>query len=335
MRCDNRKRVRTDDRKQVRSNGRKHVQVDKPVQKDLCKLDAEAATVIHEHARNWPTLPLPEVVHKCLKAYYTNTSQKRPRCCAVCACRRWNTQMHEYVISNGSCADLQGLHILCITDKYIIEHLTQNSIIPHFGNLAMDEYPLLLHSPGVHIKDKSLDAHIDVCNHCHASLKLHKVPKFSLKNHLYHGHLPDEFHDLTWVEEMAVAIYRATAYVTRLYFSDDPKNPHVFHGNTCAHEQNVVSTAKALPRTAADVSNTISVLFVGPSKDVPNKSMLKNVFCIQKAKVHSFLQWLRLNHQMYCDFDIDISALDTYEDDDALPGIENRVISDLETNRKD
>ena len=137
--------------------------------------------MIHEHARNWPTLPLPEVVHKCLKAYYTNTSQKRPRCCAVCACRRWNTQMHEYVISNDSSADLQGLHILHITDKYIIECLTLNSIIPHFGNLAMDEYPLLLHSPGVHIKDKTLGAHIDVCNHCHASLKVHKVPKFSLK----------------------------------------------------------------------------------------------------------------------------------------------------------
>ena len=34
--------------------------------------------MIHECARNWPTLPLPEVVHKCLKAYYTNTSQKDP-----------------------------------------------------------------------------------------------------------------------------------------------------------------------------------------------------------------------------------------------------------------
>src|SRR5258708_34274170 len=184
------------------------------------------------------------------------------------------------------------------------------------------------------LRKKTFDAHIDVCSHCHASLKLNKVPKFSLKNHLYCGHLPDEFHDLTWVEDMAVAIYRATAYVTRLYFSDDPKNPHVFHGNTCAHEQNVVSTAKALPRTAADISNTISVLFVGPSKDVP-KSMLKNVFRIWKTKVHNFLKWLRFNHQMYSDFDIDFSALDTYEDDGALPGIENRVIFGLVVNTKE
>ena len=60
VRCDSRKRVRTDDRKQVRKNGSKHNQKDKPEQKDLSKLDAEVATVIHEHARNWPTLPLPE-----------------------------------------------------------------------------------------------------------------------------------------------------------------------------------------------------------------------------------------------------------------------------------
>ena len=300
----------------------------------MSKLDAEAAAAINEHARNWPTLPSPEVVHKCLKAYYTNTSKKQPRCCAVCAHRRWNTQIYEYVIPNDCHADLNGLHILHITNNYITKHQTQNSTILHFGNVALDKNPLLLHSPAVHIKENTFDAHIDVCSHCHASLKLNKVPKFSLKNHLYHGHLPDEFHDLTWVEEMAVAIYRATAYVTRLYFSDDPKNPHVFHGNTCAHEQNVVSTAKALPRTAADISNTISVLFVGPSKDVP-KSMLKNVFRIWKTKVHSFLKWLKFNHQMYSDFDIDFSALDTYDDDGALPGIENRVIFDLVANTKE
>src|SRR5260370_19968067 len=230
------------------------------------------------------------------------------------------------------------IHKGCISCKLLITtSLSTRLLILLFPTLEIPHWiktPLLLHSPGVNIKDITLDALIDVCNQCHASLKLNKVPKFSLKNYLYCGHLPDEFHDLTWVEEMAVVIYRANAYVTRLYFSDDPKNPHVFHGNTCAHEQNVVSTAKALPRTAADISNTISVLFVGPSKDVP-KSMLKNVFCIRKAKVCSFLQWLRLNHQMYCEYDIDISALDTFEDDDALPGIENRVIFDIEANTKE
>src|SRR5258708_26505917 len=89
---------------------------------------------------------------------------------------------------------------------------------------------------------------------------------------------------------------------------------HMYSRNTCAHEQNVVSTAKALPRTAADISNTISVLFVGPSKDVP-KSMLKNVFQIQKTKVHSFLKWLRFNHQMNSHFDIHFSSLDPYKHD--------------------
>ena len=141
-RCDDRKQVRCDSRKQIRCNGRKHVQKDKPVQKDWSTLDAEAETEIQEHARNWPTLPLPQVVHKCLKAYYCNTSEKRPRCCAVCTHRRWNTQMQEYVISNESGADLQGLHILQIADNYIIEHQAPNSTIPHFGNTTLDKNPL-------------------------------------------------------------------------------------------------------------------------------------------------------------------------------------------------
>ena len=38
---------------------------------------------------------------------------------------------------------------------------------------------------------------------------------------------------------------------------------------------------------------------------------------------------------MYSDFDIDFSALDTYDDDGALPGIENRVIFDLVANTKE
>src|SRR5260370_42625295 len=186
----------------------------------------------------------------------------------------------------------------------------------------------MYYKEGVDVDYLTHTASVCVCDQCMVFLKVATVPKFALKNHLYRGYLPSEFSDITWVEEMAVAIYHSTAFITQLYFSDDPKNPHVFHGNTCAHEQNVLSTAKVLPRTATDVSNTISVLFVGPSKDVP-KSMLKNVFRIQKAKVHSFLQWLRLNHQMYCDYDIDISALDTYKDDDALPGMKNRVNFDL------
>ncbi|KAH7903416.1 hypothetical protein BJ138DRAFT_987617, partial [Hygrophoropsis aurantiaca] len=90
---------------------------------------------------------------------------------------------------------------------------------------------------------------INICSDCAQSLSKAKIPHFALANKLYRGLIPDRFSDLTWVEEMVCSIYRNTAQVTRLYQSSDPSQPRVLHGNTCAHEMNIVSTATVLPRT--------------------------------------------------------------------------------------
>ena len=74
-----------------------------------------------------------------------------------------------------------------------------------------------------------------------------------MANQLYREVLPDEFHDMTWVEEMVCAIHRTTAHVTHLYESPDATQPFVYHGNVCAHEVNVVSMASVLPRTPGDI----------------------------------------------------------------------------------
>jgi len=48
-----------------------------------------------------------------------------------------------------------------------------------------------------------------------------------------------------------------------------PSQPTVFHGNTCAHEMNVSSTAAVLPLTPSNVDNFLSVIFIGSSKFKP------------------------------------------------------------------
>ena len=91
---------------------------------------------------------------------------------------------------------------------------------------------------------------INLCNDCYATLsniKTTKIPRFALANNLYRGDLPDYFSDLTWVEEKVCAKYCITAHVTRLFHSNDPSQPRVFHGNTCTHDMNIVSTASVLP----------------------------------------------------------------------------------------
>jgi len=90
---------------------------------------------------------------------------------------------------------------------------------------------------------------------------------------------------------MVCSIYQNTAHVTRLYQSTDPKQPTIFHGNTCAHEMNIISTATVLPRTPADVNDMLSVVFVGPGKFNPN--MMGPQYHVQKMKIWWFLIWLQ------------------------------------------
>ena len=127
---------------------------------------------------------------------------------------------------------------------------------------------------------------LKLCNDCYSSLSQDKMPQFTLANNLYRGNLPEEFLDITWIEEMVCAIFRITAHVTWLYESTDPKQPFIYHGNSCAHEVNVVSTASVLPRTPGDINSVLTIVFIGYGKFNPKHmgSMLK----IHKNKVWHF-----------------------------------------------
>ena len=65
---------------------------------------------------------------------------------------------------------------------------------------------------------------------------------------------------------MVCAIYRNTAPISCIYQSSDPSQPRVFHGNTCAPDMNVISTATVLPCTLDDINDVLSVIFIGSGK---------------------------------------------------------------------
>ncbi|KAI6029507.1 hypothetical protein PISMIDRAFT_39455, partial [Pisolithus microcarpus 441] len=100
--------------------------------------------------------------------------------------------------------------------------------------------------------------------------------------------------------------------------SSDPSQPRVFHGNTCAHDMNVVSTARVLPRTPADVAGFLSVVFVGPGKF--NPAQLGTMFCHH-------------NH-LYADIPVDTEIIDLYPQDGILPGLCDCMIEDNELDAK-
>ena len=105
-------------------------------------------------------------------------------------------------------------------------------------------------------------------------------------NRLYGGALPKEFWDSTWVEEMVFSIFRTTAHVMHLYESSDSKQPFVYHGNSCAHEVNVVSIAFVLLRTPGDIKSILTVVFIGSGNFSPK--YLGSIMKICKNKVWHF-----------------------------------------------
>ncbi|KAF8838828.1 hypothetical protein BDN67DRAFT_906716, partial [Paxillus ammoniavirescens] len=166
---------------------------------------------------------------------------------------------------------------------------------------------------------------LNICADCSSSLsKPARVPRLALANNLYRGELPFYFRDLTWVEEKVCAVYCLTAHVTRLFQSSDPSQPRIFHGNTCTHDMNVVSTASVLPRTPADVNGYLSIVFVGPSKFDPKN--LGSMFRVRKEKIWHFLVWLKDHSRLYANIRLDSDNLLLYPDDDMLPGLTERVI---------
>ena len=149
-----------------------------------------------------------------------------------------------------------------------------------------------------------------------------------MANNLYRGVLPDQFQDLTWVEEMVCSLYRNTAHITHLYGLSDPSQPTILHGNICAHEMNVISTASILPHTPTDVNGMLSVVFVGAGK--LNAQSLHNMFRVRKKNFEEFLIWLKNHNHLYMDIPIDQHILDMYPEDAFLPGIQEHVVEENE-----
>ncbi|KAG1780882.1 hypothetical protein EV702DRAFT_1177652 [Suillus placidus] len=177
-----------------------------------------------------------------------------------------------------------------------------------FGHDLLDG--LILDAAGVIVQDNK-PITVRICSECHSSLSNGKVPPLALANGLFRGYLPNQF---------LCAIYCITAHVTRLFQSSDPSQPMVSHGNTCAHDMNVMSTATVLPRTPADINGFISVVFIGPDKFDPK--CMDSLFRVRKGKIWAFLTWLKGHNHLYADLPLDASNMDLYPED-----LEHRLLT--------
>ena len=308
----------------LRRNDERNLRIKEKRRLDKDAMIQNARGEINTYEAAWPTQVSQACIIECLNAYREGTIWKDPSICAVCG---QGSSAVKVVHFGTNEPPPFSLEILQVTDNFIIENciLKCNSVDFVFGCNIFDGF--MLDRAGISACTSS-EGDLNCCAECYAFLRRSKVPRMALANNLYRGVLPDQFKDLTWVEEMVCAIYRNTAHVTRLYGSSDPANPTVLHGNTCAHDMNVLSTVSVLPRTPADVNGMLSVVFVGAGKF--EKKSLQNMFRIRKHKVWNFLLWLKNHNRLYTFIPLDMRAMDLYPEDGPLPGIEDRIIQDSE-----
>ncbi|KAG1829117.1 hypothetical protein EV424DRAFT_461362 [Suillus variegatus] len=233
----------------------------------------EDERLAQEYRRAWPVVVSQKTVYSCLNNYFQASEWSEPPVCAVCG-----RYQRDCVVVTFTATDAPSFHLetLRVTDRFIIQKCVVQGLSAAFSFDCPIIDGLMLERAG--IVDCSSDCvRLFLCSSCRTSLsKPDKVPRFALANNLYRGQLPLHLQDISWVEEKVCAIYCVTAHVTRLFQSSDPAQPKVFHGNTCAHDTNVVSTASVLPRTPSDVNGLLSIIFIGPGKF--NAKQLGTVF---------------------------------------------------------
>ena len=270
---------------------------------------------------DWLTKISPDRAYQCMTNYFHGTCWSAGSVCAVCSRFQYQNSTSKLTVPDNL-ADL-NMDLLRISDPFTILHCIVQRQSPEFlfNNSSLDG--LMLSRDGLLITDQG-QVMINICAVCQSSLRNQRIPRLALANNLYRGQLPTEFADLTWVEEMACAIYRSTAHVTRLFHSSDPSTPRVLYRNTCAHNMNVVSTASVLPRIPSDLNDALSIVFIGDEKFDPRR--IYAMFRVRKSKICNFLRFLKLHNKIYESIDIDLTLLRYFPDDDILPGLSERVI---------
>jgi len=261
----------------------------------------------------------------CLRDYVDGSCWQPGVVCAVCS--RHVHSVNEMHVDANSELPL-NLDILQLNDPFIVTKCVIQCLSSEFIYQCSVLDGLMLDKSGIPFCTSDSST-LNICGQCFRSLSCAKVPRFALANKLYRGQMPPQFRDLTWVEEMVCAIYRNMAHITRLYQSSDPVQPFIFHGNTCAHRTNLVSTAQVLPRTPADINGMLTVVFVGPTKLTP--WTLRTLFHICKGLVWSFLHWLCNHNHLYEHIILDESVMDLYPEDGTVPGVAECVIYDHES----
>ncbi|KAJ3909347.1 hypothetical protein F5879DRAFT_791812, partial [Lentinula edodes] len=258
---------------------------------------------------------------KCLYNYRQAVQYVVPEICACCG-----SADQSYTGCYRPQAEWPSLSVLKVTDPLILAQTPQS----RFTYICRALDGLLLDKRGIRSIDVDCSSfEIYFCRECYNSLRRVSMPRLALNNYLYRGELIEGIEDITWVEEMACAIYHTSAHVARIYGSSNAGDSLQLHGNVCAHALDICSVAKKLPWSPADVNDLISIVFVSKAKLKHDDLRKLKPYFVRRSVIRMLLSDLCHRNRLYTGlYTLDNSMLELYPDNDLLPGLQERIVYD-------
>lgn len=150
-----------------------------------------------QYIRLWPQLVPKDVLMGCLNTYYEATQLQIPLVCCVCSRQQFDVETCEIMLSTR--ADLPD-YFSTLEAMSPSLHNEFTFLDLHFDGLALDPN-------GIETNTGTGDTKLSVCCPCYVYLTWGSMPCFALANKLYRGCLPEEFLDLTWIEECVCQVF--------------------------------------------------------------------------------------------------------------------------------
>jgi hypothetical protein len=147
-----------------------------------------------------------------------------------------------------------------------------------------------------------------ICVRCHKSMAASKLPKVSLANGMWLGHVPPELADLTFAEQLLVARVRHNRCLVRV-----SSGWHKMTANAISFANPTPIVYDVLPPSKDELDEILAFIYTGPCKPTP-KDFERTPLLVRRNKVGNALEWLKLNHCDYYDLEISQRNLESYPD---------------------
>ena len=157
------------------------------------------------------------------------------------------------------------------------------------------------------VSKKDFENKNTVCAQCKKDFKEYKDYKFTKKNCMHLGEIPDCLKTLNYLEEQLISKICCMVSIHKL----SSGGQFGYSGHIVNFKQDLQSFVNVLPRTVSSLKDYIIVKRGG------NNDLKQNEYTVNKKKILDALIYLKANHKYYKDIKIDMHNLNELESNES------------------